>query len=62
MMSTATGERGPNEPNNEKRSESTKQKTMGNTGIAYEAPVANKNVRKNIRRASFAVYFWGISK
>ncbi len=59
MMSTATGERGPNEPNNEKHSESIKQKTMGNTGIAYEAPVANKNVRKNIRRASFAVYFGG---
>ena len=62
MMSTATGEREPNEPNNEKHSESIKQKTMGNTEIAYEAPVANKNVCKNIRCASFAVYFWGISK
>ena len=75
-MSTATGERGPNEPNNEKHSESIKQKTMGNTEIAYEAPVAKHTYVKTYvvrisqstlrdfkiyRCANFAIYF-GISE
>ncbi len=53
------GRTGAKRAKQRKHSESIKQKTMGHTGIAYEAPVANKNVRKNIRRASFAIYFWG---
>ena len=49
MMSTATGERGPNQPKN-----------YGKKPELHTKPRWQQtNVRKNIRRANFAIYFWG---